>query len=92
LWLDTAGRQLDLELPDEEASPEARDDRPHATAQSLLLTLDTTRPDRLECNGSPRAQPPNNAVVPVSRFGELAVYCGQAAGTAHILDVNGYFQ
>ena len=35
----------------------------------------------------------NNAVVPVSRFGELAVYCGQAAGTAHfILDVNGYFQ
>jgi hypothetical protein len=29
----------------------------------------------------------------VSRFGELAVYCGQAAGTAHfILDVNGYFQ
>jgi hypothetical protein len=35
----------------------------------------------------------NNAVVPVSRFGELAVYCGQASGTVHfILDVNGYFQ
>lgn len=35
----------------------------------------------------------NNAVVPVSRFGELAVYCNQASGTVHfILDVNGYFQ
>ena len=35
----------------------------------------------------------NNAVVPVSRFGELAVYCGQATGTVHfILDVNGYFR
>jgi hypothetical protein len=35
----------------------------------------------------------NNAVVPVSRFGELAVYCGQATGTVHVIvDVNGYFQ
>jgi hypothetical protein len=36
----------------------------------------------------------NNAVVTVSRFGELAVYCAQPPGnTAHfILDVNGYFQ
>jgi hypothetical protein len=35
----------------------------------------------------------NNAIVPLSRFGEVAVYCGQATGTVHfILDVNGYFQ
>ena len=35
----------------------------------------------------------NNAVVGLSGLGELAVYCGQASGTAHfILDVNGYFE
>jgi len=35
----------------------------------------------------------NNAVVPLSALGGLAVYCGQASGAAHfILDVNGYFE
>jgi len=35
----------------------------------------------------------NNAIVPLSRFGELAVYCGQATGSVHfVLDVNGYFR
>ena len=34
----------------------------------------------------------NNAVVPLNSAGELAVYCSQASGTAHmVLDVNGYF-
>jgi uncharacterized repeat protein (TIGR01451 family) len=35
----------------------------------------------------------NNAIVPLSALGELAVRCSQASGTAHfILDVNGYFE
>jgi hypothetical protein len=35
----------------------------------------------------------NNAVVPLSALGELAVFCSQATGGVHfILDVNGYFQ
>jgi hypothetical protein len=35
----------------------------------------------------------NNAVVPLSAQGELAVYCNQASGTAHVLlDVTGYFE
>jgi hypothetical protein len=35
----------------------------------------------------------NNAIVPLSAGGEIAVYCAQASGTAHfILDVNGYFE
>jgi hypothetical protein len=35
----------------------------------------------------------NNAIVPLSVLGELAVYAGQASGTVHvILDVNGYFE
>jgi hypothetical protein len=54
-------------------------DLPVPTASSLNYAAGQTRA--------------NNAVVPLSRFGELAVYCGQAAGTVHfIIDVNGYFQ
>jgi hypothetical protein len=35
----------------------------------------------------------NNAIVPLGAGGDLAVYCGQGAGTAHlVIDVNGYFQ
>jgi hypothetical protein len=35
----------------------------------------------------------NNAVIPVNAVGELAVYCAQGSGTAHvIIDVNGYFK
>jgi hypothetical protein len=35
----------------------------------------------------------NNAIVPVNGVGELAVYCGQAAGATHVIvDVNGYFK
>lgn len=35
----------------------------------------------------------NNAIVTLSTGGSLSVFCGQAAGTVHlILDVNGYFQ
>jgi hypothetical protein len=35
----------------------------------------------------------NNAIVPLSELGEMAVRCSQASGTMHfILDVNGYFQ
>jgi uncharacterized repeat protein (TIGR01451 family) len=35
----------------------------------------------------------NNAVVGLNGLGELAVYCAQASGTAHVvLDVNGYFE
>jgi len=35
----------------------------------------------------------NNAIVPLSVLGELAVYAGQGSGTLHvILDVNGYFE
>jgi len=35
----------------------------------------------------------NNAIVPLGAAGDLAVHCGQASGTAHvIIDVNGYFQ
>ncbi len=35
----------------------------------------------------------NNAVLPLSGAGEMAVQCGQADGSAHfILDVNGYFE
>ncbi len=35
----------------------------------------------------------NNAIVPLSALGHLAVRCSQASGTAHfILDVNGYFE
>jgi hypothetical protein len=35
----------------------------------------------------------NNAIMPLSVLGELAVFSGQASGTAHvILDVYGYFQ
>ena len=35
----------------------------------------------------------NNAIVPLSVLGELAVYAGQGSGTVHvILDVNGYFE
>jgi uncharacterized repeat protein (TIGR01451 family) len=35
----------------------------------------------------------NNAIVPLSAMGQLAVYCSQNSGTVHfILDVNGYFE
>jgi hypothetical protein len=35
----------------------------------------------------------NNAIVPLSALGDMAVHCSQASGTVHfILDVNGYFQ
>jgi hypothetical protein len=35
----------------------------------------------------------NNAIVPLSGAGTLAVFCGQGPGTAHLLiDVNGYFE
>jgi len=35
----------------------------------------------------------NNAIIPLSEAGELAVWCAQVSGTAHfILDVNGYFE
>jgi hypothetical protein len=35
----------------------------------------------------------NNAIVAVNGLGELAVYCAQVTGTAHlVLDVNGYFE
>jgi hypothetical protein len=35
----------------------------------------------------------NNATVPLSSSGTLAVFCGQGPGTAHLLiDVNGYFE
>jgi hypothetical protein len=35
----------------------------------------------------------NNAVVPLTVLGEMAVFVGQASGTVHfILDVNGYFE
>jgi hypothetical protein len=35
----------------------------------------------------------NNAIVPLSALGEMAVRCSQASGTVHfILDINGYFQ
>ena len=44
-------------------------------------------------NYAPGATRANNAIVPLSELGELAVRCSQASGTAHfILDVNGYFQ
>jgi hypothetical protein len=34
----------------------------------------------------------NNAVVPLSATGQIAIYNGQGSGTVHvILDVNGYF-
>jgi len=35
----------------------------------------------------------NNAVVTLNGLGELAVFCAQVSGTAHlVLDVNGYFE
>ena len=44
-------------------------------------------------NYAPGATRANNAILPLSELGELAVRCSQASGTAHfILDVNGYFQ
>lgn len=56
---------------------------PSATPLPLPSTLHYAR-------GETRA---NNAVVAVGSNGSLAVYCGQATGTAHlILDVAGYFE
>ena len=44
-------------------------------------------------NYAPGVTRANNAIVPLSELGEMAVRCSQASGTAHfILDVNGYFQ
>jgi hypothetical protein len=44
-------------------------------------------------NYAPGQTRANNAIVPLSAEGEMAVRCGQASGTVHfILDVNGYFQ
>jgi uncharacterized repeat protein (TIGR01451 family) len=80
-----------------------------ATARALSVNLTVTQPTtaghlRLFPAGGPlptissinyvlgvtRA---NNAVITLNGLGELAVYCGQASGTAHfILDVNGYFE
>ncbi len=35
----------------------------------------------------------NNAIVPLGPLGEATVFCGQGAGTAHlVIDVNGYLQ
>jgi hypothetical protein len=35
----------------------------------------------------------NNAVLSLGAAGDLAIHCGQATGTAHVIvDVNGYFQ
>jgi len=35
----------------------------------------------------------NNAIVTLGAAGDVAVYCGQGSGTAHlVIDVNGYFQ
>ena len=35
----------------------------------------------------------NNAIIPLSAGGELAVLCGQASGTTHVIvDLNGYFE
>jgi hypothetical protein len=54
-------------------------DRPVPTSSSVNFTAGLTRA--------------NNAVVPLSRFGELGVYGGQAAGAVHfVIDVNGYFE
>jgi hypothetical protein len=35
----------------------------------------------------------NNAILPIGVAGDVAVFCGQGLGTAHlIVDVNGYFR
>ncbi|MGH9369893.1 MAG: hypothetical protein ACRD3M_19755, partial [Thermoanaerobaculia bacterium] len=80
-----------------------------ASAQALSLNVTVTQPSagghiRLYPAGSPRplvstvnyAQGQTragNAVLKLGNGGTLAVFCGQATGTAHfIVDINGYFE
>jgi hypothetical protein len=56
---------------------------PAGGAEPLSSTLNYTA-------GLTRA---NNAIVGLGAAGEIAVRCGQAAGTVHVVvDVNGYFE
>jgi hypothetical protein len=53
----------------------------------------TSLPNASVVNYSAGQTRSNNAIVPVSVLGDLAVYAGQGSGTVHvILDVNGYFE
>ncbi len=53
----------------------------------------TPLPNASSINYSAGQTRANNAVVALSGFGSLDVFCAQASGTAHvILDVNGYFE
>jgi chitinase len=65
-----------------------------ATAGHLrLYPAGTPRPLASTINYSTGQTRANNGIVPLNAAGEIAVYCGQASGTAHfILDVNGYFE
>jgi len=67
--------------------------QPTAAGHLRLYPSDQPRPTASVLNyraGQTRA---NNAIVPLSALGGLAVYVKQASGTAHvIIDVNGYFE
>jgi len=56
---------------------------PGGTSLPLVSTLNYR-------SGQTRA---NNATVSLGAVGDLAVHCGQASGTVHVvIDVSGYFQ
>ena len=67
--------------------------QPTTLGHLRLYPADQALPTASNLNYAPGLTRANNAVVPLSASGELGVYCGQAAGSAHfVLDVNGYFQ
>ena len=65
-----------------------------STAGNLRLHPGRSRiPETSTLNYTTALTRANNAVIPLSAIGEVAVYCAQAFGTAHvIIDVNGYFK
>jgi uncharacterized repeat protein (TIGR01451 family) len=67
--------------------------QPTTLGHLRLYPADQALPTASNLNYAPGLTRANNAAVPLSASGELGVYCGQAAGSAHfVLDVNGYFQ
>ena len=67
--------------------------QPSAPGHLRLYPAGTALPLTSSLNYAAGETRANNAIVRLSAAGELAVYCGQPTGSAHvILDVNGYFE
>jgi hypothetical protein len=66
---------------------------PSAAGHLRLYPAGTPPPSSSVINYSRGRTRANNAIVGLDELGKLAVYCAQAAGTAHlVLDVTGYFR